>query len=118
MASFVKDFTVLLPIYTSRGGNKVFEINFSESARICTVKNEENEAPENGDQIVKEMLKNKNIDLSRFSLIVGLMSYIAEERKEKLKVSMTCDPTDLHVKMEFQKKVDGGTYNIGEIVVP
>ena len=44
-----------------------YKINFSELARVCTVKNKENELPENGGQIVKEMLKNKNIDLSRFS---------------------------------------------------
>ena len=73
--------------------------------QICTVKNKENELPENGGQIVKEMLKNKNINLSRFSynrsidevhcrrkkrkisichvfhIIVVLMRYITEERK-------------------------------------
>ena len=43
------------------------------------------------------------------------MRYITEERKD---VSMPCDPTNLNVKMEFQKKVDDGTYNIGEIIVP
>ena len=31
---------------------------------------------------------------------------------------MPCDPTNLNVKLEFQKMVDNGTYNIGETIVP
>ena len=44
-----------------------YKINFSELARICKMTNKENEVPKNGGQIVKEMLNNKNINLSCFS---------------------------------------------------
>ena len=97
-----------------------YEINFSELARTCLVKNKENEVPNNGGQIVKEMLKRKNINLSRFSdKHYSDDNYRRKKRKiEGTDVSMPCDITNADLKKEFQKKVDDGTYNTGEIIVP
>ena len=77
--------------------------------------NKENEVPKNGGQIVKEMLNNKNINLSHFSYNHSSDEVHYRRNKRKIEgtdVSMICDPTNLNVKLQFQEMVDNGTYTI------
>ena len=75
-----------------------------------------------GGQVVKEFLKENNVDFSR-------LHYKSKEhsddrvRRCKRKVqgsgiSMPCDPTNQAVKKELKRLVSEGKYTLGELIVP
>ena len=100
----------------------ISNINFSALARKYGMKNNAGNFPGNWGQVVKEFLKEKNVDFSR-------LHYKSKEhsddrvRRCKRKVqgsgiSMPCDPTNQAVKKELKRLVSEGKYTLGELIVP
>ena len=92
---------------------------FSELAGVCGVKKKENVVKING-QIVKEMMINNGVDLSRFSIKRSdAINYRKVKRNiEGTDISMPCGITVKRLKQDFQDLVDDGKYSNGEPIVP
>ena len=97
-----------------------YKINFAALARECNVKDKENiKVPGNAGQIVKEMLLDRNIDLSRFTFEKDSILFRRKKRKiEGTNISVPCDPTTTIVKKDLQTKIDEGVYSKSEKIVP
>ena len=99
-------------------GNK---INFSELARHYGVKNNNNEFPKNGGQIVKMFLQENGMNFD--SLNYKNKSSAVHSRRKKRKtdginVSIPTDVTNTQVKEYLAKLINEGAYTIGDLIVP
>ena len=77
--------------------------------------------PGNGGQVVKEFLKEKNVDFSR--LHYNSMEH-SDDRVRRCKrkvygtgISMPCDPTNQAAKKELKRLANEGKYTLGDLIV-
>jgi hypothetical protein len=94
-------------------------INWSELARKYDVRviNSDNDV-KNGGQVIKEFLRNKGIDVDCF----GATQSVRVHRKRKMgpggEISIPATSTIAEINSEIQKRIEDGTYNIGELITP
>ena len=99
-------------------GNK---INLSELARHYWVKNNNNEFPKNGGQIVKMFLQENGMNFD--SLNYKNKSAAVQFRRKKktidgINVSIPTDVTNTEVKEYLAKLINEGAYTIGDLIIP
>ena len=99
-------------------GNK---INFSELARHYGVKNNNNEFPKNGGQIVKIFLQENGINFDSLNYKNKSVAVHFRRKKRKfdgINVSIPTDVANTEVKEYLAKLINEGAYTIGDLIVP
>ena len=95
-------------------------LNFSELARRYNIKHENVDYLKNGGQIIKKMLEDHNIDMTRFDYLGQNNNCRLRRKKIRLSddISMPCEPTNSEVTEDLKLKIASGVYKMGEEIVP
>ena len=94
------------------------KLNWSELARKYNVRLVDSESElKNGGQVIKELLRNKGIDVDRFG---EKTERVRRTRKEGPggKISIPTTSTIAELNNEIKIRIENGTYNIGELIAP
>ena len=106
--------------------NEGSTINYSSLAKKYNICNKAGQPAKNGGQIVKEFLKEQQVNVNMFRYN-GKGRHTCntdtkQSRKRKIKVqggySVPCDESVMKAKERLQKDIEDGKYCLGEAIVP
>ena len=106
--------------------NEGSTINYSSLAKKYNICNKAGQPAKNGGQIVKEFLKEQQVNVNMFRYN-GKGRHTCntdtkQSRKQKIKVqggySVPCDESVMKAKERLQKDIEDGKYCLGEAIVP